>query len=154
MILWVFFLLSSGSPLFIRREIISIVPSIASLSLFPPPGLADNGEAVRKAAARLPGYGPSNIVYPDVFAGVWDIERTVVSIVPNKETPPGPLPPSITEARLEMGKTARYRTRFVPYGDNYIEDRMFRERQRLGANARLVEWDQVRIFGDERIAKQ
>jgi hypothetical protein len=37
----------------------------------------DAGEAIRRSAANLPGYGQTDIFYPDSFAGTWKVTRDV-----------------------------------------------------------------------------
>ncbi|GMH68832.1 hypothetical protein TrRE_jg713 [Triparma retinervis] len=71
------------------------------------------------------------------------LSALVISVKEATRTiPGGPLPPSVSEAQSNLGIPTRYRTRFIPYGDSYVEDRSFRERERLGGWARSVEWDQ------------
>lgn len=37
----------------------------------------DAGEAIRRGAANLPGYGPSDVFYPRPFQGLWKMQRQV-----------------------------------------------------------------------------
>lgn len=38
----------------------------------------DAGESIRRGAANLPGYGPSDVFYPPTFRGKWNVKRDIV----------------------------------------------------------------------------
>lgn len=39
---------------------------------------ADAGETIRRGAANIPGYGPTDVFYPGLFQGKWKVVRDVV----------------------------------------------------------------------------
>eukprot|EP00547_Thalassionema_nitzschioides_P004306 CAMPEP_0194221002 /NCGR_PEP_ID=MMETSP0156-20130528/29679_1 /TAXON_ID=33649 /ORGANISM="Thalassionema nitzschioides, Strain L26-B" /LENGTH=235 /DNA_ID=CAMNT_0038951271 /DNA_START=89 /DNA_END=799 /DNA_ORIENTATION=+ len=39
---------------------------------------SDTGEAIRRSASKIPGYGPSDIFYPDILKGKWKATREIV----------------------------------------------------------------------------
>jgi hypothetical protein len=39
---------------------------------------ADAGESIRRGAANIPGYGPTDVFYPELFQGKWKVIRDVV----------------------------------------------------------------------------
>ena len=49
-----------------------VVPSAQAAS---PP--LDAGEAIRRAAATIPGYGPTDVFYPPSMVGIWNMNREV-----------------------------------------------------------------------------
>eukprot|EP00536_Pseudo-nitzschia_multiseries_P000389 jgi/Psemu1/178549/e_gw1.5.219.1 len=50
----------------------------------------DAGEAIRRGASNIPGYGSSDVFYPESFAGSWKVTREVEfpSSVPTSSPPP------------------------------------------------------------------
>ena len=41
------------------------------------------GEAIRRSAANLPGYGQADVFYPPTFLGKWTVTRTILSADPS-----------------------------------------------------------------------
>lgn len=69
-----------------RRDVLTTAAIIGttlavSMVSLPQPATAaaplDAGEAVRRGAANLPGYGSSDVFYPESFAGSWKMTRDV-----------------------------------------------------------------------------
>lgn len=66
-----------------RRELLAITTafSAAASGSFLAPQKADAavdpGEAIRRGAANIPGYGQSDVYYPESFAGSWKMTRDV-----------------------------------------------------------------------------
>jgi hypothetical protein len=68
-----------------RRNVISFfaIPPLACFFLFVPLHSADGaapldvGEAIRRSAANVPGYGQTDIFFPESFAGTWKVTRDV-----------------------------------------------------------------------------
>ena len=50
----------------------------------------DAGEAIRRGAANIPGYGSSDVFYPESFAGSWKVTRDVE--FPSSASPSSPPP--------------------------------------------------------------
>ena len=55
--------------------------TLSSLLTYNPPALAaqTTGEAIRRSAANLPGYGQADVFYPSSFLGKWKVTQTIVS---------------------------------------------------------------------------
>jgi hypothetical protein len=91
------------------------------------------GETIRREASKLPGYGPSDIVYPSSFLGKWTVQQE---------------DELVGDDRIVV---ATYVVRFLPYsihGENgCIADRGFNEVSRRraihGQITRFVEWKET-----------
>jgi hypothetical protein len=59
------------------------------------------GEAIRRSAANIPGFGQSDVFYPPFFLGNWRAKRTILSITTRKDGNEGDL-------------TLEYSVRFLP----------------------------------------
>jgi hypothetical protein len=87
--------------------------------------VVDVGETIRREASKLPGYGPSDILYPPSFLGKWTVQHELVRDDPI---------------------VATYDIRFLPSSNNgdCIADRGFNEVSRRRAinseENRFVEW--------------
>lgn len=59
----------------------ALTVAATGLVILPQPTVAaaplDAGEAIRRSAAGLPGYGPPDVYYPESFAGTWRLTREV-----------------------------------------------------------------------------
>ena len=81
-----------------RREIICVATAFSAAAsvpysiIAPKPAIAaaplDAGEAIRRGAANLPGYGSSDVFYPESFAGSWKVTRDVE--FPSSASPSSP----------------------------------------------------------------
>ena len=73
------------------------------------------GEALRRSAAHLPGYGPTDVFYPLNWQGTWTLRREDISVGNTTET----------------AVVTTYPVRFIPSVENgaVVADRSFNERQ-------------------------
>jgi len=78
-----------------RREILGAATAFsvaASIPFSTRPAIAaapmDAGEAIRRGAANLPGYGSSDVFYPESFGGSWKVTRDVE--FPSSASPSSP----------------------------------------------------------------
>jgi len=59
----------------------SAIPFLVGATAVPTPSCAaaplDAGEAIRRGAANIPGYGSSDVFYPESFGGSWKVTRDV-----------------------------------------------------------------------------
>ena len=116
---------------------------LAPLLVAAPPSVAraDVKEEIRKAASVIPGYGPSDLLFPNAFRGRWKVTRSVVDVqyplgkdkVPADEV-------DLVEKQLAAGNDGIvYEARFVEtddpgaFGDSVIPDRAFNAEQRESA---------------------
>lgn len=98
--------------------------------------------AIRKGAARLPGYGEPDVYYPDAFTGRWEVEGTVERVTSARELS------ALAALRERLsaleGRPMRYEARFFRDVDGMvIADRAFNERERLmaeGVDVDGVDW--------------
>lgn len=66
-----------------RRNVFGVILSLGSLSTcfssLPSQAAAplDAGEAIRRSAANIPGYGPTDVFFPSTLAGTWQMNREV-----------------------------------------------------------------------------
>jgi len=58
---------------FVAAEVLSFMNPSVSVAAAP----LDAGEAVRRSAANIPGYGKQDVFYPELFAGNWKMTREV-----------------------------------------------------------------------------
>ena len=58
---------------FVAAEVLSFMNPSVSVAAAP----LDAGEAVRRSAANIPGYGKQDVFYPALFAGNWKMTREV-----------------------------------------------------------------------------
>ena len=60
---------------------VSVIPFFAAATTAPSSSNAaaplDAGEAIRRGAANIPGYGSSDVFYPESFRGSWKVTRDV-----------------------------------------------------------------------------
>ena len=57
----------------VAAEVLSFMNPSVSVAAAP----LDAGEAVRRSAANIPGYGKQDVFYPELFAGNWKMTREV-----------------------------------------------------------------------------
>lgn len=93
-------------------------------------------EALRKAAANLPGLGPPDVLYPRVFKGKWELQREAVS------TQGDAAAFILDRARVN----ATHAVRFIEYGDDIhvVADRGYEAERRAAATNdtfRDATWD-------------
>ena len=114
-----------------RRSLVhKITAAAASLPPLVRPANANaaqtTGEAVRRSAANLPGYGQPDVFYPPSFAGKWRATRVVVSSDD----------PLLDQSSVPMPLTLFYDVRFITVdgdgsdvkrGEKVIADRQFNE---------------------------
>ena len=85
---------------------------------------ADAGETIRRGAANLPGYGPSDVFYPLTFKGKWHVVREIVD-----------------------DTTVEYEMRFIQSGNDAVADRGFNqaalERALSSIETRSYEWTET-----------
>lgn len=80
-----------------RREILGATAASVFPSILISPQAAsaaaplDAGEAIRRGAANLPGYGSSDVFYPKSFAGSWKMTRDVEFPSSGSSSPPATL---------------------------------------------------------------
>lgn len=99
------------------------------LLLQPPaqPARADSREAIAKAAAKIPGYGPPDTLYPPFFAGEWLMTREGAGLsLANPAEEDKVDPDDLKQARAWATERVQYPVRFLPYeedGGAVIADR-------------------------------
>ena len=115
-----------------------LLRATASLLVLPPQAsFADLTEEVRKAASVVPGYGPSDLLFPPMFRGRWAVLRTVVDVsYPlGKERAPAA---EVALAERQATRPQSFEMRFVEtsdaaFGASVIPDRAFNVEQREAA---------------------
>lgn len=124
-----------------RRAAAALLAPLLTLPLKPNAAHADVKEEIRKAASVVPGYGPSDLLFPNAFQGRWKVTRSVVDVqyplgkdkAPREEV-------ALAERQLEAGAAgvsfdARYVETDDPgaFGDKVIPDRAFNAERRASA---------------------
>ena len=122
-----------------RRAAAALLAPLLALPLQPHATHADVKEEIRKAASVVPGYGPSDLLFPNAFQGRWKVTRSVVDVqyplgkdkAPREEV-------ELAERQLEANGVsfdARYVETDDPgaFGDRVIPDRAFNAEQRASA---------------------
>ena len=102
----------SGRPIPRRRAFLvtgsCLITSHGSIDA----AFADAGETIRRGASNLPGYGPADVYFPQIFKGKWNV----------------------VEEETVHGRTMEYEMRFIPSMDNLVvADRGFNEAARQKA---------------------
>jgi hypothetical protein len=102
----------SGRPIPRRRAFLvtgsCLITSHGSIEA----AFADAGETIRRGASNLPGYGPADVYFPQIFKGKWNV----------------------VEEETVQGRIMEYEMRFIPSIDNFvIADRGFNEAARQKA---------------------
>ncbi len=107
--------------------------SLLLLQPVAPASASEAREAIAKAASRLPGYGPQDILYPPFFAGEWVLTRegAGLAVAPGEEGKKAD-PQDLAQARQWEAERLSYAVRFLPYvfeeGDGrVIADRGYNE---------------------------
>ncbi|EKX48299.1 hypothetical protein GUITHDRAFT_105906 [Guillardia theta CCMP2712] len=88
------------------------------------------GENVRKAASKIPGFGPKDVFYPDSFRGKWNVERTITGVELLAAIEDQDLYKKVLSRK---DKVEQYTTRYIPKEDGTIADREYNTRQLLAA---------------------
>ena len=124
-----------------RRAAAALLAPLLTLPLKPNAAHSDVKEEIRKAASVVPGYGPSDLLFPNAFQGRWMVTRSVVDVqyplgkdkAPREEV-------ALAERQLEAGAAgvsfdARYVETDDPgaFGDKVIPDRAFNAERRASA---------------------
>ena len=65
-----------------RREFLGVAASVVLLGSLSPTGAlaagpATTAEAIRRSAANIPGYGPTDVFFPESWLGQWRVQRQV-----------------------------------------------------------------------------
>jgi len=100
-------------------------------------------EAIADLASGIPGYGPSDVFYPEWFLGDWEATSELSEV----ETPQGDelAGDAVLRARKTVGMVERYNQRYIEYRGRIIADRGYNVRALVrGSGPRLVEsveWD-------------
>jgi hypothetical protein len=81
-------------------------------------------EDIANSAAKIPGFGPSNVIYPDVFEGVWAVDKEVYDISSKNQANP-PTIDLIDAIRpfQAQGKHIEYTEQYVRYNGQVVQDR-------------------------------
>jgi hypothetical protein len=122
-ILFVSILFEFGQPhMLTRRRMISSIP--LTLPVFPGIAHSSTREYISKVASTLPGYGPRDCTFPITFSGMWEVDRNLVSIIPEGSSADfGEVASYQSVDRI--GTHLRYRVRFFEFGESVIADREF-----------------------------
>lgn len=115
-----------------RRQLLKFIASSSALSLLSTSAGSNQalaaqtaGEAVRKSAANIPGYGQPDIYFPPSFIGKWRATRVIVASDD----------PFLSQLHMGLPVTISYDVRFITVdgdvksngGDQVIYDRQFNE---------------------------
>jgi hypothetical protein len=80
--------------------------------------LNDLREAISSAASKVPGYGESDVFYPNSWLGSWRTTSTITDITYSRDVPT----PHFMEG-LRVGDQFSYFTSYIPYKDRVVRDR-------------------------------
>ena len=96
------------------QSLMTVAAASASIpSLTPRANAAQTtGEAIRRSAANIPGYGQADIFYPSSFLGKWRATRVIVAAASNEESSNFPLSASLI-AQDMLPLTVSYDVRFI-----------------------------------------
>ena len=78
----------------------------------------DLREAISSTASKVPGYGESDVYYPNSWLGSWRTTRTITDITFSRDVPT----PHFIEG-LRVGDQFSYVTSYIPYKDRVVRDR-------------------------------
>ena len=90
------------------------------------------GEKVRKAASKIPGLGPPDVVYPDDMLGRWRVQRVLADV----EFPKGEAQADAgiaEEMQARKGRTENFEARFISGKGGTVADREFNTRSAIRA---------------------
>lgn len=121
----------------------------ASLLVIPGHAVANTlQEDIASNAAKIPGFGPTNIVYPDVFEGIWEVDKEIYDVIPAKKYATLPLP--VTFSLIDTlvsykNKHLLYKDYYSRYNGNVVLDRAISStnyaRNLFGENNIISTWD-------------
>ena len=125
-------------PTLSRAAVLQAIVPVCVITKAPKSAHADAVEEIRKAASVVPGYGPSDLLFPPVFRGRWKVTRTVVDVAYplGKDKAPAA---EVAAAESQATKAATFDQRFVEtddpgaFGARCIPDRAFNAEQREAA---------------------
>ena len=100
--------------------ILGVTLGISSLGSNPSSSWAaeNTAEAIRQTMSNVPGYGPSDIFYPECFEGKWKVKRTMYNEGGSNETP----------------NVSDYEVRFIRKENGIVADRGFNEASRIASS--------------------
>ena len=79
------------------------------------------GEAIRKSAANIPGYGQPDVYYPPSFLGKWRATRVILAIARDETTSDSPLSILSSLSSSPLPITLYYDVRFITVdGDDVV----------------------------------
>lgn len=110
---------SQAPPAFKRREVLSI--TLSTMLPFASNAAQTPGEAIRRSAASMPGYGPPDVYFPSSMLGRWRMNRQIV----NSD--------DIRFANSQMPMSVTYDVRFISVdgdsNDGKIDFKVIADRQ-------------------------
>jgi hypothetical protein len=110
---------SQAPPAFKRREVLSI--TLSTMLPFASNAAQTPGEAIRRSAASMPGYGPPDVYFPTSMLGRWRMNRQIV----NSD--------DIRFANSQMPMSVTYDVRFISVdgdsNDGKIDFKVIADRQ-------------------------
>lgn len=122
-----------------RRNVL-VVTAVALATFAPaadaeqlPPGetQADGlSEKVRKAASKMPGMGPPDVVYPDGMLGRWRVQRVLADV----NFPQGAAKADANGILARKGKVDTFAVRFITGEGGVVADREFNIRSLTSAS--------------------
>ena len=81
-------------------------------------------EDIATTAAKIPGFGPSNVVYPSYFEGSWNIDKEIVEY--RLKDPKIPTNLDLIRAlQGYQGGRLGYQEKYLHYNNQIIQDRLF-----------------------------
>ncbi len=106
----------------------------AGAAPLPGEGMGDDvGERVRKAASKIPGMGPPDVVYPASVLGRWRVQRVLADV----EFPQGEAQVDAGIADMMVarkGRTDAFAVRFIAGKGGVVADREFNTRSLTSAS--------------------
>ena len=97
---------------------------LAELTRTSPARASSIRENIATTASRIPGFGPSNIVYPNYFEGIWNVEKEISEYTINDKK----LQPNldlINVLQAYQGLKLSYQEKYLNYNQQIIQDRLF-----------------------------
>lgn len=79
---------------------------------------------IASTAAKIPGFGPSNIVYPNYFEGVWNVDKEISEYVVKDPKFQADLD-LINASQSFQGQRLSYKEKYLAYNQQIIQDRLF-----------------------------
>ena len=83
-------------------------------------------EDIASSASKIPGFGPSNIVYPEYFEGLWDVDQEISDYIQSESSSsPTSMLAFIQAMGSFKGQHLQYQDRYLTYNNQVIQDRAF-----------------------------